>query len=57
MMSQLLTWSTGLSALYLVSLAFAIQTKNLQSALVFKVIPFLLGVALLVIFLKTVEIL
>jgi len=45
-------WAVGASFLYMIVLALATTTKNLTSAIVFKVVPFLIGVLNLVVFLK-----
>lgn len=43
MLETLTIWVTGASAVYLLIIALTVQTKNFISALLFKVIPFFLG--------------
>lgn len=42
----------GSAAVYSLGLALIVQTKNVTSAVIFKVIPFFLGLGLLVILVK-----
>jgi hypothetical protein len=45
-------WALGLSFLYLVTMALVTTTKNVTSALVFKVIPFMIGILCLIVLVK-----
>jgi hypothetical protein len=44
--------ASGLSCVYLIVMSLVIQTKNIPSALTFKVIPFFIGLLNLLVFLK-----
>lgn len=47
-MENLINWISVLGGIYLIVLAFILETKNIQSAIAFKVIPFFMGMCILI---------
>lgn len=47
-MENLINWISVLGGMYLIVLAFILETKNIQSTIVFKVIPFFTGICILI---------
>lgn len=47
-MENLINWISLLGGIYLIISAFLLETKNIQSTIWFKIIPFFVGICVLI---------